>query len=100
MSWDVGVDGPILIPVFGTPVEDELGLIYTPVVSYVPGYHLNVTDNLLLLHPSLEEYRIMPDTLNRVFSGDDPAAPEITIALRFTDEEEAKAVLAFAWLED
>ena len=37
--------------------------------------------------------RVFPSQLRRVFAGDDPEKPAWTVALKFADEAEARAVL-------
>ena len=39
----------------------------------------------------MEPFVVTPSTFRRVWSGDDPANPTQTVALRFTDEAEALA---------
>jgi hypothetical protein len=60
----------------------------------------NTTPALLAQHPELEAYRVHPVALERVWAGDDPAAPAYTVALRFDDAaQEAAALAAFVVAE-
>lgn len=85
---------------------DMIGHLYTPgvyggldpatfacVVLAPPvlmdGGHLNTTPEYLAAHPQLEPFVVTPSALRRVWSGDDPANPTQTVALRFADEAEA-----------
>lgn len=69
-----------------TPLGD------TPVA--LPGWHVNITRAGLAARPDLEPFVVTPATLRRVWAGDDPAAPQITVALRFMTEAEGRAALA------
>ncbi len=58
-----------------------------------PGFHVNTTTAILAERPDLEPYVVTPETLMRVWAGDDPDNPTMTVALRFADEAEALAVI-------
>lgn len=62
-----------------------------PEAEALPGWHVNVTPEVMARRPALEAYRVTPATLRRVWAGDDPATPVRTVALRFADEAEAAA---------
>lgn len=87
----IDVIGLIFPPVSDEPVwpgSDPL-----PSAEPVPGWHVNVTPDYLAERPELETFVVTPATLNRVWAGDDPEDPTMTIALRFADEAEAATVL-------
>lgn len=58
------------------------------------GFHVNVTVDAMT--EALEPFRRDPPMLRRVWAGDDPAEPEITVPLRFADEAEALEILGLA----
>lgn len=60
-----------------------------------PGWHVNVTPDVMTARPGLEAFRVRPQpgTLMRVWAGDDPARPARTVPLRFESEAEARAAL-------
>jgi len=62
-------------------------------VAY-PGWRVNITAGGLELRPDLEPFVVTPARLRRVWSGDDPIAPSVTVVLKF--ESEAKALVALA----
>ena len=85
----MNLDLNIIIPTYGPPDADG-----NPVVTgYVPGYHVNTTVADLAEHPELEQFVVQPSALRRVWAGDDPENPQWTVALKFADEAEARAVL-------
>jgi hypothetical protein len=93
MTWTSNqIDGPIPIPVL-----DENG---EPTGDFETGYHVNVTPGFLADHPEVEPYRVTPSALRQVWAGDCPFSPVETVALRFADEAEARAVLGWADAED
>jgi len=57
------------------------------------GWHVNTTPAGLVATLDLSAYVVTPGHLRRVWAGDDPVSPSITVALRFTDEADADAVL-------
>lgn len=60
----------------------------------LPGFLVNVTTDLLAERPELEPFVIEVASLRRVWAGDDPADPAVTVPLRFADEAAAaEAVL-------
>lgn len=80
------IDGPI--PVMKRdPLTGEL----TDVPA--PGVHYNVTEALMAERPELEAYRVTPSPLQRVWAGDPPEAPQVTVPLRFASETEANDAL-------
>ena len=85
----MNLDLNIIIPTYGPPDQDGV----RPVTGYVPGYHVNTTVADLAEHPELEPFVVVPSILRRVWAGDDPENPQWTVALKFTDEDEARAVL-------
>lgn len=56
------------------------------------GWLVNITRRGLRLRPELEAYVVTPTTLQRVWAGDDPGEPDVTVALRFDDEAAAAAL--------
>ena len=77
---------------------DVIGPLYDPPSEeggepvLLPGHHANVTPDEMT--PELEAFRVEPSPLRRVWAGDDPLDPVITVALRFNDEAEATARLS------
>lgn len=77
---------------------DIIGTLYSApadpeaVPEALPGWHANVTPEMVT--PDLKPYVVTPSRLRRVWAGDDPVEPQITVALRFADEAEGMAVLA------
>ena len=65
----------------------------------LPGFHVNVTSDLMAERPELETFRVEPSPLRRVWAGDDPTNPTITVPLRFADEAEAAKMLPEAVAE-
>lgn len=81
---------------------DTIGVMYRPVVDpedpdempvAYPGWRVNITADGLAARPDLEPCVVTPSRLRQVWAGDDPEAPDVTVALRFADEAEAIAVL-------
>jgi hypothetical protein len=64
-----------------------LGVAPTP----LPGWHVNVTPEVVDARPELKAFVVTPSALRRVWSGDDPTNPVLTVALRFENEAEALA---------
>lgn len=58
-----------------------------------PGWRVNVTVAGLAAGPGLAVHAVQPVRLDRVWAGDDPAAPSQTVALWFESEAAAEAVL-------
>ena len=79
---DIDIIGPLYEP-HPTDPEGE------PVL--LPGFHVNVTSDLMAERPELEAFRVEPSPLRRVWAGDDPVNPVVTVPLRFTDEAEASS---------
>lgn len=97
MRWNPAlIDGPIPIPVWSAPDADG----DRTVVGWRDGYRLNTTAEVLAARPELAAFRVEPPRMIRVWAGDDPEAPTVTVALRFADEAEAAEVLGFALMED
>ena len=81
------LDPDIQIPILSEPDKDGMQTL----LGYEPGFHVNIA--LQDLTPELEKFRVCPSHMRRVFAGDDPADPKWTVALKFADEAEARAVL-------
>lgn len=64
------------------------------------GFHVNVTAAVMEAHPELGARVITPASLVRVWSGDDPASPTETVALRFNGENAAREALGDLWPEE
>ena len=63
------------------------------------GWHVNTTPQGPAAAPALAGFVIHPVTLSRVWAGDDPAAPTMTVALWFADAATGEAALA-PWRTD
>ena len=85
----ISLDPNIAIPILSEPDKDGMQTL----LGYVPGYHVNTTVADLAEHPELEPFVVVPSTMRRVWAGDDPENPQWTVALKFADEAEARAVL-------
>jgi hypothetical protein len=78
---------------------DLIGILYDPpaeedgAFTPIEGWHVNTTPECLALHPGLEPFVVQPGTLRRVWAGDSPDNPVLTVALQFADETEAVANL-------
>lgn len=70
-----------------------------PEPTPIAGWRVNITPALLSLRPDLEPF-VMTPPVRRVWAGDDPAAPALTVALRFDDESEAREILAELWPDE
>lgn len=81
---DIDIIGPLYEP-HPTDPEGE------PVL--LPGFHVNVTPDLMMERPELEAFRVEPSPLRRVWAGDDPVNPVVTVPLRFADQKEAAKML-------
>lgn len=95
---------------------DRIGILHSPAgleAGWAPGqpfpsperregWHVNITATVLAQRPDLQAWRVQPqpETLMRVWAGDDPAAPGLTVALRFADEGEARTALGSLWPEE
>lgn len=79
---------------------DIIGLFFDPPETpegrpvALAGWHVNVTPDELVARPELEVWMMTPAVFRRVWAGDDPASPAVTVALRFEDAAEALAALA------
>jgi len=76
---------------------DFIGALYKPNVEgepvALPGWHVNVTNEGLATRTDLESYVVTPTVLRRVWAGDNPTDPVVTVALRFADEAASLAIL-------
>ena len=103
MPWINGADAPIPVPLTMETDPETGGEIVT---AWRPEYHVNLPtfpqtpDQFMEQRPELVAYRRLPPLLSRIFAGDDPENPTMTLALRFTDEAEARGVLASYWADD
>ncbi len=77
---------------------DIIGPLYEPhptdpegEPTLLPGWHVNVTADYFSDHPELAPYVVEPSPLRRVWAGDEPDNPVVTVPLRFNDEEQASA---------
>jgi hypothetical protein len=61
------------------------------------GWHVNTTSAALIERPALSAFVVTPSRLRRVWAGDDPSNPVLTVALRFVDEAQARGALAGLW---
>ncbi|URI15917.1 hypothetical protein [Brevundimonas albigilva] len=76
---------------------DIIGPLYDPhptdpegEPTLLPGFHVNVTTDYLAEHPELAAFVVEPSPLRRVWAGDDPDNPIVTVPLRFDDEAEGR----------
>lgn len=82
---------------------DVIGALYDPQAEpggapvRLWGFHVNVIPDVLESHPDLTARVHQPATLRRVWAGDDPAAPVLTVALRFNGENTAREALGDLW---
>jgi hypothetical protein len=91
---ETDVIGPLYTSgVYGEP-DPTTGLVaeIMPPVA-LTGWHINATQAALAARPDLVAYVVTPAHLRRVWAGDSAVAPVETVALRFANEAEARAVL-------
>ena len=76
---------------------DIIGPLYDPHPTdpegdpvLLPGWHVNVTADYYAEHPELAPFVVEPSPLRRVWAGDDPDNPVVTVPLRFADQAEAE----------
>lgn len=76
---------------------DIIGPLYEPhptdpegEPTLLPGFHVNVTADYFSDHPELAPFVVEPSPLRRVWAGDDPDNPVVTVPLRFADQAEAE----------
>ncbi|MFN3352541.1 MAG: hypothetical protein ACK4Z5_02940 [Brevundimonas sp.] len=81
------IEADVIGTLFDAGGDDEAEL------PAVPGWHVNITTEGLAARPDLEALVVSPATLRRVWAGDDPATPVVTVALRFADQAAAEAAL-------
>ncbi len=79
----MSINGPLPIYIRGDDGEltDELA----------SGVHYNVAASALT--EGMAPYKVIPSVMQNVWAGDDPEAPEWTVALRFPDQATADSVL-------
>lgn len=75
---------------------DIIGILYDqpdPEVApfELPGWHVNITPDVM--QDKLKPYLVEPSPLRRVWAGDDPGNPLLTVPLKFESEEQAIEVL-------
>lgn len=90
----IDIIGPLYTPgVYGEP-DPETGeqAVITPPVQ-LDGWHYNTTPETMAERPDLVPFVVTPSALRRVWAGDDPVNPTMTVALRFADEAEAVTAL-------
>ncbi len=63
------------------------------------GWHVNTTLQGLAARPDLTPFVVAPAQLRREWARL-PGEPQITVALRFADEAEARSVLSAYWVDD
>jgi hypothetical protein len=102
VNWNPAlIDGPIFVPSgYVDAIDEETGETFSVPTGVMEGYRLNTTAAELSARPDLEAWRVTPSHLARVWAGDDPENPTITVALLFADEAEAVAVLGVDYLLD
>ena len=85
---------------------DIIGALYSPPADPADepvrlwGFHVNVTPEVIEARPDLAAKVHQPATLRRVWCGDDPAAPTMTVPLRFNGENAAREALGDLWPAD
>lgn len=57
----------------------------------MPGWHVNVTPDFM--RQEWEHFRVEPSPLRRVWAGDDPLNPTLTVPLRFDSEAQANQLM-------
>ncbi len=75
------------------PVEFPEGFVPgdpEPAPVQIAGWHVNVSPEVLADRPELEPYVVTPEPFRRVWTGDDPNAPTMTVALLFEGEAEGR----------
>lgn len=82
----------IIGTLYDAGLYDEAG---ETIVAPAPlaGWHVNTTPEHMAAHPELDPFVITPTVLRRVWAGDDPEAPVMTVALQFADEAEGRTAL-------
>ena len=80
--------GPLVIP---AEYDGDNALTHAEIV--LPGWHVNTTPETMEARLDLVPFIVSPSPFRRVWAGDDPASPAVTVALRFADEAEARAAL-------
>ena len=90
---EVDIIGPLYTTgVYGEPdPQTGLAVEITPPVA-LTGWHVNTTPAGLVARPDLTPYVVTPTHLRQEWERL-PGEPQITVALRFADEAEARAVL-------
>lgn len=83
----------VIGPLYAAPDEAETR------ARKLRGFHVNVTPDVLETHPELQSRVVTPETMLRVWAGDDPASPASTVALRFLNEASARSTLGDLWPE-
>lgn len=73
---------------------DVIGDLYDNIEGDAPpvkleGFHVNTTVETLNATPALSPFVVTPEPFRRIWAGDDPVAPVLTVALRFDSEEQA-----------
>lgn len=90
------IDGPFIVyDTSSSPTQvtdEEITFMAYPQAA---GIHYSVsTEDYAANESAFAQYKVTPALLQRVFSGDDPANPTITVPLRFPDAATAQTVLA------
>ena len=74
-------------------IYNNTGTEEVPVMTEVPGFHVNITAADLEEFPEVAAWRVQPQSLRRVWAGDDPENPTYTVALQFADRAEYEEVM-------
>ncbi len=78
---------------------DVIGLLFDPPAAEggdpieLPGWHVNATAEGFALRSDLNAFLVTPSRMRRVWAGDDPVTPTLTVPLRFADAAEAETAL-------
>lgn len=83
---------------------DVIGALYDLPTPGEPvrlwGFHVNITAACLAERPALQSKVMAPAALRRVWAGDSPTAPLMTVPLRFNGENAAREALGDLWPVD
>lgn len=70
---------------------DIIGILCEASGAALPGFHVNITPEEMMA--AYEPFLVTPQPCLRVWAGDDPYAPVLTVCLRFANEAEASAIM-------
>ncbi len=70
---------------------DIIGTLFEVEGAALPGFHVNITPEKMI--EAYGAFLVTPQPCLRVWAGDDPYNPTLTVCLRFADEAGAAAIL-------